>query len=82
MDAREERQWSGHVADEQFHHVIAGVTRVVGAFENSADARDEHGDVVMGVLPAGVAREGKFGDRLLDMIVDGGASCKASLSHG
>jgi hypothetical protein len=27
-------------------------------------------------------REGEFGDRLLDMIAGGGASCKASLSHG
>jgi hypothetical protein len=27
-------------------------------------------------------REGKFGDRLLDMIAGGGTSCKASLSHG
>ena len=81
-NAREERWWSGRAADEKLCHAIAGVTGVVGAFEYSADAYNECGDVIMGVLPAGVVREGEFGDRLPDMIAGGGTSCKASLSHG
>ena len=50
-DAGEERRWSGCAADEQLCHAIAGVTEVVGAFEHSADAHNEHGDIVVGVLP-------------------------------
>ena len=80
-EEREERRWSSRAADEQLRHAMASDTGVVGAFEHSADTRDERDDVVMGVLPAGVVQEGKFGDHLLDMIVGGGTCCNSSISH-
>ena len=61
---------------------MAGVTRVVGAFEHSVDTCDERSDGIMGVLIAGVVWERELVYCILYMITCGGTCGETGVCHG
>ena len=64
-----------------FYHAVAGVARVVPAFEHASDSHDERGDGIMGVFFAGVVWESKFVDRCRPVVPCGGTHCEAGVCH-